>query len=432
MIFKSSYKASLTSTQISSSTVYKVVIDEHESVKTGSLVIGTYLLLITSDNQTILVQVTAVNSNNIFEYTISAPHGESLSDVLINMIIVLGNISNNNDRITGPHILTINSEDNASNFYFPRGLTLANFQGVDSASGGVDLIDYNVFLGDLSTFNKTSDMVTDAKPYGLYSNNVILNGSLVTEYQDGDTTKYAGIDTLSSVKSEQFRDGSDPDNSPIVLWAGAPSADAEGIVKSSFHVTSDGSLYAAKGRFKGSIITDSSITASALYTPIIYGNGGGSNPALKIFDASGGVVFYAMTSSASSTESPILQIKTDGMYKYANNIPYAFISFDSEIYPNIIGASLKIGNSFLSNNGLYYITTDRDNNYVYKSGIDINNTNIAFKVGSNDDLNAKMRLYTDSIDMLTNVKLNSNRLYFRNFYYQSNENGIDLYIKENN
>ena len=138
------------------------------------------------------------------------------------------------------------------NNIFGEGLTITKWNGQAP----------NLFLGNLENLN-IKDL--NLNGYGLYSDNVYLKGSLTTTIpskdEDGSIkSTYAGINTNS---------GKQIDYENIVFWAGATSQ--ETIDKAPFLVTEDGTIHASKGYFKGSIISQSTITGSHLYATHLHG-----------------------------------------------------------------------------------------------------------------------------------------------------------------
>jgi len=76
------------------------------------------------------------------------------------------------------------------------------------------------------------------------------------------------------------------------LWAGATGTTKEEVETSKFFVDRNGNLYAGSGYFKGTIITDATITASAIETAVLRGsNEKPGEPALRIEDAAKGIYF---------------------------------------------------------------------------------------------------------------------------------------------
>lgn len=143
--------------------------------------------------------------------------------------------------------------------------------------------------------------------YGLYAENVLLKGSLVTQTKtaDGQAAIYSGISTLytgenspNSANSSAGKYFTNPGE--ILLWAGAENDSAAAIEDSKFFVDRNGNLFAGSGYFKGTIITDAKITASEIITAKISGNGAG--PALAISDAALGIVFQKINKVSENEE----------------------------------------------------------------------------------------------------------------------------------
>ena len=147
----------------------------------------------------------------------------------------------------------------------------------------------------------------------------------------------AGINTNSEVFTE--------DNEKIIIWAGADGYENSKIQAAPFKVTEDGSVYANKGNFSGSIITNSTIIGSRIEVAEIYGNAE-SGSALTIYDTDGGISFRSET----NTQGPDILSITSSEFKAKGN---SFISLsDNRIGFN--GHYLKLINdterlSFFSN-----------------------------------------------------------------------------------
>nr|DAF00311.1 MAG TPA: minor structural protein [Herelleviridae sp.] len=142
----------------------------------------------------------------------------------------------------------------------------------------------NLFLGDLTAIGKSG--------YGLYGDNVYLNGTLTTQVPSEGLPTYAGVNTLSGVQK------SDNDTQKIVFWAGSSSDKAEAIREAPFQVTDKGNLYAKAGTFTDSVFTDSTITGSQIYgadiyTASIHGWNKDQNQSggLSIYNTSQGIIF---------------------------------------------------------------------------------------------------------------------------------------------
>jgi hypothetical protein len=104
----------------------------------------------------------------------------------------------------------------------PRGLTLTSQKETIP----------KLYLGDLSQVG------SDYSGYGLYADNVFLNGSLTTKVGENS---YAGVNTLNGVFATAFSEGFEKKEAPtgadvskIVFWAGADSVDSKDIAKAYF------------------------------------------------------------------------------------------------------------------------------------------------------------------------------------------------------
>jgi len=113
--------------------------------------------------------------------------------------------------------------------------------------------------------------------YGLYAENVILKGSLVTQVDLNGASTYSGISTLydgeNSPVSDKYSAWFGENTGEILLWAGAEGTEKEQIENSKFFIDKYGNLFAGSGYFKGTIITDAKISASEIETAKITGIG---------------------------------------------------------------------------------------------------------------------------------------------------------------
>lgn len=139
---------------------------------------------------------------------------------------------------------------------------------------------------------------------GLYADNVFLNGSLTTKVDDDS---YAGINTIGEATATVF--GS-KDNSRIIFWAGSASSTNIDIQESPFQVTEMGSIYARKGIFRDSIISDSIIQGADIYAARIHGGTTDQSNSLTIYDTSMGIIFKE---GYQTTEKEVFAIRADGL-----------------------------------------------------------------------------------------------------------------------
>ena len=150
-----------------------------------------------------------------------------------------------------------------------------------------------IILGKLPNSQDTYGQA--AGTYGLYAENVLLKGSLVTQTKvDNDSAKYSGISTTyggNSVPKSTILVNHIPNHVPseILLWAGANGTGAADVENSKFFVDREGNMYAGSGYFNGTIITDATIKASVIETTTLRGYG--NEPALRIEDAANGIYF---------------------------------------------------------------------------------------------------------------------------------------------
>lgn len=248
-------------------------------------------------------------------------------------------------------------------------------------------------------------MGNESKVNGLYASNVFLTGALTTQYlASTNKTNYAGINTLTGATfSKQGLDI--PDTSRIVVWAGAKDVSAKAIQESFFQVTEEGTLYAQKGLFEGSIITKAKISASSIETALI--NGSGDKPALTIRDAEKGIVFeggnnieYFSLSNNSLNVSVPFGINNSTMTFYrVDKTPSTIIDSNGIKTPKIESQEFVLDN--LRVNGIYS-----------------KKTNTAY-INMSD---------TSGIRMMTDLNIVSNMRLGENISYVKNGDYYDIYV----
>lgn len=154
--------------------------------------------------------------------------------------------------------------------------------------------------------------------FGLYAENVLLKGSLVTN----SSNSYSGISTLvtggDAPKSSAvyFKD-----NSEILFWAGAKGTTSADIQESPFYVDRKGNLYAGSGYFEGTIISKAKITAATLQATRIMGDVS-DTAALQIMDNIGIAIYGDVTSDADNAldgKTPDVEIGASWIKMSKNN-----------------------------------------------------------------------------------------------------------------
>ena len=224
----------------------------------------------------------------------------------------------------------------------PKGLTITTLNNKTP----------NLFLGDLSSLGENKKGISG---YGLYSDNVYLNGSLVTQAGTGASATYAGINTLSGVSATIFKNTEIVDESNIIFWAGAAGTDESQIQAAEFQVTEKGGVYAKNAYITNSIMTGGDIRGTNIYGTNIYGanlyghNGTGSS-ALNIFDTSNGIQFWAKDKI-----NYVFSINTDG-FCFSNNSKFIELSGNSAIF--------KSGAMIFSNDGMSLTQVTGDSSSV--------------------------------------------------------------------
>lgn len=188
----------------------------------------------------------------------------------------------------------------------------------------------NLFIGDLYP-------ITGKPGYGLYGDNVYLNGTLTTKVKSDNSPTYAGVNTIDgyNVDENLFKD---KDNSQkIVFWAGSIGEDKQNVQKAPFQVTDKGNLYAKAGTFTDSVFSNSKIEGSKIYgadiyTASIHGWAGtsedGDSSALNIYNTSKGIIFKEEKDYRPTTDT-----KIDTTKKYYKKNPdgtYSIVEIPEE------------------------------------------------------------------------------------------------------
>ena len=400
MLFKPTYKINSISNNI-------ITVDS--VVDTDETKVNDYLILIDKQGHRIdkVYKITAINDNTI---TVNS----SIDSIDLNSVIVLGPKLSNNDTINigreSSVILGINSNSNPTYLLQPEGLTMGTFD-VDDATNKLSTT-VKLFLGNL-------DRTSLGTGYGLYAENVYLDGSLTTKSVN---TKYAGVNTYNGVTATQFND----DNSPIIFWAGSEGKSDEEIQEAKFQVTEEGSIYASQGIFKGSIISDTVISNSEIYAANIYGAtlrgriGGpdGNIAPLKIYSTDpikGGIQFLHEDEN-NHQEYVDFQIRNDGFSIPKLNVQPLIINNSDNIIFNgdeFNTPLLKMCNNYITN-----INSNNRNKIDNNINLQIGNTITTF---SNTNVTMPQTLTCDSLKLSATME-------YRKILSANETIGYDLYV----
>ena len=319
---------------------------------------------------------------------------ENRVDSKIKSVIILGN--------QGSAVISINSEDITSPFFKKRGLTMSEL----IEENEVLSFKTKTYLGDLTQLGYSG--------YGLYSDNVILRGSLITFDDSGNS---AGISTSHEVEANIFTSEKQKDSSRIVFWAGAEGTSAEQIQQAKFQVTQNGSIYASQGFFEDSVIARSKITGADIYTARLHGIAldDEGNPteelgSLTIYDTAAGIVFKT---GYNKEEKEVFSITSEGLRAGQNN----FISIKQKEEDFEISFS---GHSFeaekikpLGKNNSYIKLLDSTYEYIVKESI-------VMSIGAEEaKINSNKAIFANTL-MLGNEETN--------IEYKKVNGGYDLYV----
>lgn len=263
-------------------------------------------------------------------------------------IVSFGQTNEDKNKNDNVGICINGSLDNS--FSTPQSISVFDFNPTTQT------ITPRVVLGKLP--NEESIYGYAAGTYGLYAENVLLKGSLVTQTDTSESITYSGISTLHSGAdapashrySNWFGEGN---TGEILLWAGATGTSKQEVENSKFFVDRNGNLFAGSGYFKGTIITDATITASEIETAVLRGsNEKPGEPALKIEDAAKGIDF---TATVDGEEITVFKVTTDSIVA---NVPNFVFNSNFTVGGN---GSLVVPNLYVigSDNGA--VTADATN-----------------------------------------------------------------------
>lgn len=188
----------------------------------------------------------------------------------------------------------------------------------------------NLFIGDLYP-------ITGKPGYGLYGDNVYLNGTLTTKVKSDKSPTYAGVNTIDgyNVDENLFKDKDA--SQKIVFWAGSIGEDKKSVQQAPFQVTDKGNLYAKAGTFTDSVFSNSKIEGSKIYgadiyTASIHGwigtSENGDSSALNIYNTSKGIVFKEEKDYRPTTDTKI--DKTKKYYKKNQDETYSIVEIPKE------------------------------------------------------------------------------------------------------
>lgn len=420
MIFQDSAKIDSNNLDINGE--YFQVEDNALTINQGDLIqlskIGNGLLL--------TGKITSISSNKYYIQSIDG-NEEEMQNYLKSpdtIITVLG--------VSGSTIFSISASNkfNSKEYLHPNALSLTEI----TDDGNQIRYDKKLVLGNLSGIQYAESPLTG---YGLYCENVYLNGQIVGRAGQEGNYYYAGISTINDIKSTYFN------NEDIIFWAGAktlnpiPSSD-----EIPFYITTNGNLYASSGVFKGSLITDATITAASLKAAAIYPleNEGAS---LKIFNTQkekGGISFREEKEDKENYPDGLetLNLSTSGFVSKGRT----FIDFSRENQIDISATTLygdliSVGaNLFLNNGNIRMLRSGAESfdaeDYSFGLSFLNNGFKLEDKTGGSFEYNKEGSIFEVK---MSDFRMNQSVLYGEKMRYQKavvndEEVGYDLYIDD--
>lgn len=383
--------------KIENKTVSYIVIDGKYSMKskeaTGSTTPESIWLVFDNGYSENTIVNASFDENNK-QTTITL--GEAISNKPIGMII----IGTDNSLVMGI---------NGSNTNALDGLILAGGLTLTSVSQG-EKSKPNLFLGDLTSVGLSG--------YGLYSDNVHLNGSLVT----GNGAYYAGINT-----TDPWYIGKKEEKNRAIFWAGVTKNENSGEYNysdSPFYVTQGGHVYAKDIELAEAVIAGGSITGTEIHTAKIYGEGSANNsdvPGLSIYDTNNGISFRTIKEQdGEEIEVETFSIGLSGLK--VKNSEFVLIKNDEVVFT---GAQFKTDNieNYLSMGKIDNIPALYHKEGTSSCGFYFEKTSTNFRI----EENVKLKLASGGIELDGSVVFSQYQK--GKLTYQAAEKGYDLFIE---
>lgn len=364
-IFKPSFSANFVSQGLSEDGTYKVILEvDNDRI---DLQVDDVVLVNKYEGKIIEInnkEITIQTNNTELEFS-----NETLT--IVKLYHINKDSNSNLIGLSNSLLIGINSTENNDSIIttdchlFRSGITITAplIEGSEIIYPKVP----NLFIGDLSSIKP------GYSGYGLYGDNVFLNGTLTTKVPSDNNPTYAGINTITGVSSKQ--DSSEK----IVFWAGSIDDTAKSIQESPFQVTDKGNLFAKRGHFTDSVFTDSTIEGSVIrgadiYTANIYGwdFNGSQSGGLNIYNTSNGIMFK------DENDVTLFSIKDDGII---GNVKILSINNDNI---DFCGSSLKLFDLTNKENDYTEFTNGKISKFLKEDGVDEGRTTSALTLGKEE------------------------------------------------
>lgn len=314
----------------------------------------------------------------------------------------------NNENNVG---IFINGSNSSSVFGPPQSISVYEY---NKDANGINSYNNRLILGKIPSgpYGTVSDS------YGLYAENVYLNGAVVSMDELSDGTIYSsGINTKSTI---QELNNSFINKGKILLWAGASNngVGEPDISNANFRVDSYGNLFANSGLFSNSVISESEIRSTNIYGANIYGDD--QNGALNIYDTKNGINFKYKDGEKEYNTLTIL----NNAFKIYNSTFIELIKANEEegVSQALFYGTFNTQNNFLS---IYDEEKIINSNSEQRSVIKIKGDNFIIKYKDVEDFKIEERkTYLNSEEIYIDKTLNLGD----KISYKKVSEGYDIYV----
>ena len=430
MFFKPSYSG----TSVSSTNTETTFIVE----ETG-LTVGDHVIVNGQEGDVITVEQTKVTISGVkFEkdktVSIIKLYNNSLVDGKINLTdnLLIGVNSLRAEQLQDG---TVGKNEDCHLFRGGLTVTLPTVVTKTTGTGETQtIVEYpnkpNLFIGDLYP-------ITGKPGYGLYGDNVYLNGTLTTKVKSDKSPTYAGVNTIDGydVDENLFKDKDA--SQKIVFWAGSIGEDKQSVQKAPFQVTDKGNLYAKAGTFTDSIFSNSRIEGSEIrgadiYIARIHGwipeDGGNKSGELSVYNTSNGIVFREEPTNPGEIGTELFSIGENGLKTSEKNfitVGQSIVFSGDNFEINRISSKIS-----LSENKLSYFSLGPKGDIIGDTSIKFSKNDFAIDItNSNKFLVEVNKITSKEIFSAQKNILFGNSLEYRKVIEGKTEVGYDLYIK---
>lgn len=430
MFFKPSYSG----TSVSSTDTKTVFIVEETGLKVGDHVIvnGQEGEVITVEETKITISGVKFKENKTV--TIIKLYNNSLVDGTINLTDNLL-IGVNSLRAEQSQDGTVGKNEDCHLFRGGLTVTLPTVVTKTIDTGETQtVVEYpskpNLFIGDLYP-------ITGKPGYGLYGDNVYLNGTLTTKVKSDKSPTYAGVNTIDGYNIDENLFKDKDASQKIVFWAGSIGEDKLSVQQAPFQVTDKGNLYAKAGTFTDSVFSNSRIEGSEIrgadiYTARIHGwipeDGGNKSGELSVYNTSNGIVFREEPTNPGEIGTELFSIGENGLKTSEKNfitVGQSIVFSGDNFEINRISSKIS-----LSENKLSYFSLGPKGDIIGDTSIKFSKDDFAIDItNSNKFLVEGNKITSKEIFSAQKNILFGNSLEYRKVTENKTEVGYDLYIK---